>query len=386
MDNLRVAIIGTGFGARTQLPGFRLAGGWEVVSLCGRDPARTRRLAEEKDVPHALTDYRDAVQVGDPDLVCVSTPPLEHLAMALAAVEAGRHCLLEKPMAMDAGEARRLVAASGSAVSSPNGSGGLSPTGSGDSSPIGSAGLTASGTNPPLSLVDHELRALPTRQEMRRRVAAGDLGRPLSLRVVFTSHFRADPARPWSWWSSAAAGGGVLGAVGSHIVDALLWWFGEVRDVQAALATPTPERPDGSGGMRAVDSDDLADLLLGFASGLTGSVSMTTVAHAYEGIRWEMHGTEGSLWLNGDGRLYGARRGWSEREELSLPDGLGPGPILDDSHWARGTVLLARAIRDAIRAGSGVPFAATFADGLRTQRVLDAARRSAREGLRVRVE
>lgn len=368
MDKLRVAIIGSGFGSRTQLPGFRLAGGWEVVSLCGRDPDRTRRLAEENGVPHALTDYRDAVRVGDPHLVCVSTPPVEHLAMGLEAVEAGRRCLLEKPMAMDAGEARRLVEAARVVEAA------------------GSGGLAASAMNPRLALIDHELRALPTRQEVRRRVAAGDLGRPLSLRVTFTSHFRADPLRPWSWWSSAAAGGGVLGAVGSHIVDSLLWWFGDIRDVQATLATPTPERPDGSGGTRAVDSDDVADLLLGFATGLTGSVSMTTVAHAYEGIRWEMHGTEGSLWLDGDGRLYGAPRGRTEREELSVPDGLGPGPILDDSHWARGTVLLARAIHDAIRSGSTIPFAATFADGLRTQRVLDAARRSARDGLRVRVE
>ena len=106
---LRVAIIGTGFGVRTQLPAFRRAGGWEVVSLTGSDPERTGRLAREHGVPHACTDLDGALDRGDPDLVSVASTPRHHVPRAGAALAAGRHGLLEKPMALDASEASRLA-------------------------------------------------------------------------------------------------------------------------------------------------------------------------------------------------------------------------------------------------------------------------------------
>ena len=354
MKKLAVAIIGTGFGVRTQLPAFRLAGGWNVVSLTGRDAAKTARLAEEHDVPHALTSVEDATTVGDPDLVCVTTPPAHHHPMGLRVVEAERHCLLDKPMALDAREASSLVKAARRGRS--------------------------------LSLIDHQLRALPNRQEMKRRLESGDVGVPLHARVSFTSHSRGEPGRLWNWWSREADGGGLLGAIGSHVVDSLLWWFGDVTEVVAALKTAIPARLDANGAVRKVETDDVADLHLTFRSALGASVALTSVAHHYAGFTWEIHGTDGSLWIDSDGRLFAARRDETERHDVSLRDNLGDDDILDGSLWARGFALFAAALGGAIRGEHDLPFAATFADGLRTQRIIDAARLSAREGRKIVVK
>ncbi len=341
---IRVAIVGTGFGVSTQLPGFRLAGGYDVVSLTGRDAAKTARLADQHDVPHALTDFRDALRVGSPDLMCVTTPPVHHREMALAALEAGCHCLLEKPMAMSAAEAEELTRAAAAV--------------------------------PYLAIVDHELRALPARQALKARLDAGGIGRPLMARVVFGSHGRARPGTRWSWWARADAGGGLWGAIGSHVIDSLRWFLGEVSEVTARLSTSIPSLPDEAGVHHAVETDDGADAFLTFASGAVGTISLTSVAHRYDGFGWEIHGTEGSQWLDDRGRLFAAARSRDTREDVSPVDPLEEAGPIDGSLWARGFVYLARDLRTAIESGGPAPtYAATFADGLAVQRVLDAGRR-----------
>lgn len=359
----RVAILGTGFGVRVQLPAFRLAGGWEVVSLTGSDHAKTRRMASDLGVPHACESVEEAIERGDPDLVCVSTPPHLHLAQASAVLRAGRHCLMEKPTALDAEEAAKLAEVARS-----------------------SASPASSGTSSPLALVDHELRALPARREARRRIRSGDLGRTLHARVVFTSHGAAMPARRWTWHASRAYGGGLLGAIGSHVVDHLRWWLGDVASVRARLTTSIAELPSDEG-MRMVETDDGVDLALSFADGAAASVQLTAVAHRYEGFRWEVHGTEGSLWIDPDGGLSIAPRSSDERIAVPIEDGLGEDPVLDGSLWARGMVLFAGDLHTAVERGVAPGYAATFEDGLATQRALDAARASdAAEGREVEVD
>jgi predicted dehydrogenase len=339
----RVAIVGTGFGVRVQLPAFRLAGGWEVVSLTGSDAAKTRHLAETLGVPHACATLDEALDRGAPDLVCVATPPHLHLPMAAAVLTSDRHCLLEKPTALDATEAEALCAAAASSTS--------------------------------LALIDHELRALPARREARRRIQAGDLGRILSARVVFTSPGAALPARRWSWFASRAHGGGLLGAIGSHVVDHLRWWLGEITSVRARLTTSVAELP-AEDRPRVVETDDGADLALRFADGTPASVSLTSVAHSYEGFRWEVHGVEGSMWIDEAGELWIAPRSSEERQRVPIEDGLGSDPVLDGSLWARGMVLFAGDLHRAVTDGVAPGYAATFDDGRATQRVLDAARTS----------
>src|ERR1700704_512585 len=97
----RLGIIGTGWGTRVQVPAFREAG-LDVVAIAGQDAEKTRAVDRDLDVK-PFVDWR-ALLGSDVDLVSIVTPPSEHLVMATAALDAGKHVLSEKPTALDAGE------------------------------------------------------------------------------------------------------------------------------------------------------------------------------------------------------------------------------------------------------------------------------------------
>src|SRR5438034_10125634 len=106
----RIAIVGTGFGCLTHVPAFRAAG-FEVLTLVGRDPAKTAARADLLGIPHATTSLAEALALPGLDAVSIATPPETHLPLVLQAVEAGRHVLCEKPFALDSAEARQMLAA-----------------------------------------------------------------------------------------------------------------------------------------------------------------------------------------------------------------------------------------------------------------------------------
>src|SRR5258707_13591778 len=111
--------------------------------------------------------------------------------MTVAAVERGKAVLCEKPMAIDAEEALRMTERARE------------------------AGV--------LALIDHELRFLPGRLKLRELLRRGDIGKVRHARLTFRSDSRADPNRPWNWWSDKKQGGGALGAIWSHLVDGFRW-------------------------------------------------------------------------------------------------------------------------------------------------------------------
>src|SRR3954471_9590850 len=103
----RVGIIGTGWGARVQVPAFREAG-LEVIAIAGHDPERTRKIGGQLDVD-PFDDWRKLI-ASNVDLVTIVTQPSEHLEMATSALDAGKHLLWEKPTALNASQAQKLVA------------------------------------------------------------------------------------------------------------------------------------------------------------------------------------------------------------------------------------------------------------------------------------
>lgn len=355
-----IGIIGTGFARSTQLPAFGACGGARVVAVASGHRENAERVAREFGIPLVAGDWREVVECEDVDLVCVTTPPVTHAEMAGAALDAGKAVLCEKPMAMDAGETeamRRRARESGR-----------------------------------LALIDHELRFLPARRRMREMILGGEIGRVRHAKFLFRSDSRAAADRPWNWWSDAGAGGGALGAIGSHAVDALRWLLGaEVSHVSASLAAHVRERLDpDSGETRAVTSDDEASLLLNFREGETTEhatgvicLSMTEAGKMEHSV--SVFGSEGALRIEGAGRLWHASVGageWREVETQEAPLAEG----LRDSEWSRGFTVFAREIVAALAAGrSAVEGAATFDEGHRTQLVLDAARAAHESGCRVAV-
>lgn len=337
----KVGIIGTGWGARVQVPAFREAG-FEVAAIAGADVEKTKRIASELGVPDAAADWREIVHAADIDLVTVVTPPNLHCEMALEAIRNGKHLLCEKPTALNASEAREMAEAADAAST--------------------------------IAIIDHELRFLPTWIEARAML--GEIGTIRYAECRYTSASRGDRAREWNWWSDAGAGGGVWGAVGSHLIDALRYLCGEVTEARATLRTIIEARPH-SGSTRKVTSDDYASAELRLAGGATAVIHLSVVAAADEPTSITLHGENGGFRFVAGKVLRSTKSGWEEFLDI------GESHVGDTNGGAfgTGTVHLARALRRAVDGDrSAIAPAATMRDGLRQQEVLDAGRRSSAEG------
>jgi len=338
----RVGILGTGWGARVQVPTFREAG-LQVTAIAGFHGNRTREAAAGLGVrPH--DDWHEVVTADDVDVDSIVTPPSEHREMAAAALQAGKHVLLEKPTAMNAAEAEELVKIAGQ-------NGGL------------------------LAMIDHELRFLPSWREARRRM--GEIGATRYAEVRYASPSRGDRKREWNWWSDASRGGGIWGAVGSHFVDALRYFGNEVEAAHAIMKTTIDRRPFGTS-MRAVTSDDFGSVTLRLAGGALAVMTFSAVASGPDetsiltiyGERGAMRFIGEEVLLSTGGNAFTTLAGGP----MESRPGNSPGGA-----FGTGTLHLGRALRAALDDGdlNALAPGATFEDGLMQQRVLDAARASA---------
>ena len=351
---VRIGIIGAGFARTTQIPGFKNCEGAQIVAIASAHRDHAEEVAREFDIPHVEDDWRGVVARADVDLVSIVTPVVTHCEMTLAALDAGKAVLCEKPMAMNAGEARRM--------------------------------MERAKEKGVLALIDHELRFLPGRIRTRELLQRGDIGRVKHVQVIFRSDSRANVERPWNWWSDVTQGGGALGAIGSHVIDSCRWMLGaEVSEVFCNLATHVRERKDAQGQLREVTTDDEANLLLRFhdgewTEGATGNVSLSLVEAGAPQNEITLFGNKGALSVDELGEVRRAEvgeGGWSVVESDSGEVAAG----MTDSGWARGFTAFSERIVAALREGrTTVEGAATFTDGYRTQLVLDAARRSHESG------
>lgn len=352
---IRIGIIGAGFARTTQIPGFRDCMGARVVAIASQHRERAESVAQEFDIQHVASDWRDVVKRDDVDLVSVVTPPVMHLEMTLAALAQGKAVLCEKPMAMNRDEARQMLEAADS------------------------AGV--------LTLIDHELRFLKSRRTMRSMLRNGAIGTVRHCNYVFRSDYRGAVDRPWDWWSDETMGGGTLGAIGSHVIDTFRWMLeAEIEQVSCLLSSHIAERFDKSTGKtRPVTSDDAAMLMFRFADsaftkGANATASLSVVESGSYENRLEIYGTTGALMVEETGELWHSPAGAGAWRPCQVhQDSMAPG--MRPASWSRGFAQFSCAIVEALRNGeTTVADAATFADGYRVQMVLDAARASHKTG------
>src|ERR1044072_592185 len=265
-----IGIVGAGFARTTQIPGFRDCMGAKVVAIASRHRERAAEVAKEFDIEHVAADWHELVAREDVNLVSIVTPPATHMEITLAALDQGKAVLCEKPMALNADEAKRMTEKARSA-------------------------------HVP-GLIAHELRFLNSRRTMRGMLQTGAIGTVRHCNYVFRSDYRGIADRGWDWWSDAKMGGGTLGAIGSHVVDSFRWMLStEITRALGMLSTHIKERLDkSSGGMRAVTTDDEATLLFRFADGphtdgATGAAALSVVESGKHQNRFEVYGKKGAL-------------------------------------------------------------------------------------------
>ena len=334
------------------MPAFAACEGARIVSVGSGSSANAEAAATEFGAEHWTADWRETMVHPGVNLVCITTPPNLHREMVLFALEHGTHVLAEKPMAMNVEEAEEMTAAADE------------------------AGV--------LALIDHELRFQPGRQMAWKMLRDGAIGRVRHAKYNFRAPHRGDPNVEWNWWSDAEQGGGALGAIASHAIDSLHWFLGtEISSVFCQLQTHVKRRPF-NGGMKDVTADDEATMIVRFAGGeltddTTGLVSVSMVEQPEYVNRIELFGTEGAIRVDHRGELFVGKNGETEWTPIEVD--LGKAPPGADTGFSRGFMAFAPKIVDAIRkAEPSIEHAATFEDGVRMQKVLDAARRSDSEG------
>ena len=355
-----IGIVGAGFARTTQIPGFLKCDGARVVAITSRHREHAESVAKEFGIENVANDWRELIERDDIDLVSIVTPPATHMEITMAALERRKAVLCEKPMAMNADEAKRMTERAHE------------------------AGV--------LALIDHELRFLSSRRKMRAMLHEGVIGNVRHCNYVFRSDYRG-VLGTWDWWSDVTMGGGTLGAIGSHAIDSFRWLLdAEVTEVCCVLSTHVAERPDkASGKMRPVTSDDTVRMLLRFAEspltkGATGATSLSVVESGKPQNQLEIYGSKGALMVEETGELWHSPAGSGDWRPVQVhQDMVAPG--MREGSWSRGFTAFASAIVAALREGRKiVPEAATFDDGYRVQLVLDAARASNESGCWSRVE
>ena len=356
---LGVALVGLGFGEKIHLPALRDCPLTEPVALWHHRPERLDQACRNHDLP-GFSDFEALLADPRVDALVLATPPEPRFALAQAAIAAGKHLLLEKPVALEASqieELQRQALAAGVCVA-----------------------------------VDFEYRAVPAFMQLAALLRDRAVGTPWLVKLDWLMGSRADASRPWNWYSQRAAGGGVLGSLGTHAFDTLHWLIGPTRQLSALRSMAIPQRPlaDGSGRLGAVDAEDIALLQLELESPqgqrIPAQVSLASVTRPGRGYWIEVYGSEGTLVLGSSNQsdyVHGFQL-WQSRDGGPLQE-ITPDPALAfEQTWPDGRLAPVRRLIQwwAEAAQARRPMLPGLSEAVLSQRVCDLALQSADTGLR----
>ncbi|HLZ09939.1 MAG TPA: Gfo/Idh/MocA family oxidoreductase [Chloroflexota bacterium] len=347
---VRIAVVGTGgMGTDAHVAAYHESPYARVVALCDVNPENLTAAATKYSVAATYADYHDLFARESIDAVDVSTPNVSHAEISLAAIRCGYHVLCEKPLAMNRHEAREMAGAART------------------------AGVQTA--------VNFTYRHVPAAKFIREIILSGEIGEIYHIVASYNQGWLVDPATPRFWrLRQKLSGTGVLGDLGSHLIDLARFWTAEFSAVSGHLKTFVNERPlPGGEGTGVVDVDDAASFLAEFASGATGSFFCTRNAFARSNTqRAEIYGTRGGLIYDNEqpneiqfamGSLMGRQRRYSV---MPVPRAMVEGRSTTMHDF----------VADLARGTAKCP---TFDDGAVCQEVLDAVEESARRRTWVKV-
>jgi predicted dehydrogenase len=347
-----IGIIGVGFGAQVHVPAFR-SEGWDVAAICSRSHEKAQKAADEAGIPSVYTDPTELIRRDDLAAVAIITPPAAHHPLSIAALKAGKHVLCEKPFALDAKQGAEMLAAAEN------------------------SGKTA--------MIAHEFRHTPQRAYIRQLVAEDYIGKfELCTLELFLDRYVSREPRPLTWQAYRSEGGGLLGALGSHYIDGLRFWFGEIASVTGWLAGLRPDVVDmASGKIVKAETDDTFSFMVTFKNGGMATMTSSFAVTPARGAKIAVMGERGTLIAEHPGPnplengVVVASRDGAPLEALKTPAQFTPFTDPRD-HRLMAFRLLVRDFTKGIEQGNSP--APNFTDGLFCQQVLDAVRESSASG------
>lgn len=343
--NPPVLVVGTRFGTQVHVPALRAAG-FDIVGLVGTNAERTATHAAAHGIAQSFVDLDDAIRKTGAVAVTIASPPGTHAALTMRAIAHGCHVICEKPMANNVDEARAMLRAAES------------------------AGIT--------HLIGNQFRWQPERAIVARAIKDGLIGEPRFITLTGYFPLVASPtAKMPDWWFDESAGGGWLGAHGSHLIDQVRSWLGEFESLSAAL--PTVADRQGS-------AEDSYVMRFRLVNGVEGVLQYTSGAWGAVTDMARVAGTQGTVWIQ-HGTVHIADD--SGARELPMPADIALPPA---TGYSKSTGATARdpgpytRLCEVLRAGvdgreftSAVP-PPTFHDGVACMEVMEAIRFSAKSG------
>jgi len=333
----------------------------ELVALGGRNEAAVGEAAQRYGFERHETDWRAIVADPRIELFDNLAPNNLHAEPTIAAAEAGKHVICEKPLGRTADESHEIWRR-----------------------------VQATGVK---HLCAFNYRFVPAVRLAREMLEAGELGEIHHFRGAYLQDWIADPQAPVSWrLVGDEAGSGALGDIGTHVIDLARYLVGEIATVSAITKTFVTDRPGGT-----VTVDDAFESAVEFESGAVGTIEASRFAVGRKnGLRWEINGSRGSmafdlerlneLQVHLTGSTPGARTQGFRTVLVSEPDHPFWEHWWPQGHiigWEHSFVHELHHVLTAIRTGGDIaPHGATFEDGYRASEVADAVLRSAAQGTR----
>jgi len=368
---LNIGMVGYGFMARTHSNAWRKVGNFfdleykpVLKTVCGLDAKEAAAFAERWGYEKSTTDWREIIADKDVDLVEVCVPNNFHAEIAIAAAQAGKMVICEKPLALDAPQALQMTEA------------------------VEAAGVP--------NLASFNYRRIPAVTLAKQLIDEGRIGKVFHYRANFLQDWTISsdvPQGGMATWrlDAKAAGSGVTGDLLAHCIDLALWQNGAITGVNAVTETFVKERKNvETGKMEPVKIDDACTFFCRFDNGSLGNFEATRYARGHKALfTFEVNGEKGSLaWdLHDLHRLEffdhsdgGLTRGW---RSIHVTDGDHP---YMSKWWVPGLAIgyehsFVHQAADFVQSlSTGKAVGATFRDAYETQRVCDAVLQSAGSG------
>jgi len=370
LPEIRIGLIGYGFIGKVHTLAYRslpliydpMPARVKLVGVSAATRESVQKAIDQAGYKFGSTDWREVITREDIDVIDCCVPNHLHYEVVVAALRAGKHVYCDKPLAANLAQAREMLSEA-----------------------------RRSGMQHRMTF---HLRFVPALMRARQLVEEGFLGQVFGFRAYYLHSGYVDPNRPMSWRLDAAAGGGALVDLGSHVLDLLCFLLGDFAEVFAATETFIKERPlPGQPDRRApVTVDDLAILTLRAANGAIGTVEASRLATGTnDEMQIEIYGQLGALRFNlmDPNWLYvfdarepeaplGGNRGFKAIESVQRY----PAPaVLPGPKFAIGWLRYHIAsqfdfISSLVKGQPGPP---DFEDGVRVQEIMEAAYRSSCE-------
>lgn len=374
MKPLNIGLIGYGFMGRTHSNGYKRVNDFfpeiehrpVLKAVCGRNAENAQAFADQWQYESIETDWRKMIARDDIDAIDICTPNNSHAEIAIAAAEAGKMILCEKPLALNPAEGEKMVAA------------------------VEKAGVA--------NTVWYNYRRVPAVTMAKQLIDEGRLGRIFHYRANFLQDWTIGEDVPQGgaalWRLDVnAAGSGVTGDLLAHCIDTAIWLNGSIKNVTAMTETFVKERMHTeTGKVEPVGIDDACAFLCRFENGSLGLFESTRYARGHKAlytleingehasIRWDLHDLHRLEWFSheDEGRL----RGW---RSIHVTDHGGDQPYMD-KWWVPGLQIgyehtFVHQVADFLKSlEAGQPCHPTFRDAQETQLVCDAVLASGKDG------